>query len=123
MFTVMRLFDAACIRGNNPILHLFPPHWRAPMIAAPATEDDVRLKTDTVFRSLRSGEKSLSQHDARSDSKPSHRPMQSSILGVCSCTSFEVFEPRLGLCFHIASRAFFQSEARGRQPFGRVPRR
>jgi hypothetical protein len=57
MFTVMRLFDAACIQGNNPILHLFPSHWGAPMIAAPAKAGDVRLKTDTVLRSLRSGEK------------------------------------------------------------------
>jgi hypothetical protein len=23
------------------------------------------------------------------------------LVGICSCTSFEVFEPRLGLCFHI----------------------
>jgi hypothetical protein len=37
MFTVTRLFDAACIQGNNPILQLFPPHWGAPMIVAPAT--------------------------------------------------------------------------------------
>jgi hypothetical protein len=57
----MRRFDAACIQGNNPILHLFPPHWGAPMIAAPLTAGEVRLKTDTVLRSLRSGEKSLSR--------------------------------------------------------------
>lgn len=59
MFAAMRLFDAACIQGNNPILHLFPSHWGAPMIAASATADDVRLKTDTVLRSLRRGEKKL----------------------------------------------------------------
>jgi hypothetical protein len=61
MFTAMRLFDAACMQSNNPISHLFRPHRGAPMIVAPATAGDVRLKTDTILRSLRSGEKGLSR--------------------------------------------------------------